>query len=99
MLILTEKLKLEIMLWRYIFVRVVGLVGCGILETLLKALILSKSLHKRKLDSLAYSCLMRVFAFILILVLKVSTVDFLIASIRVPKDIINWQKLESLNNY
>jgi hypothetical protein len=65
MLILTEKLKLEIMLWRYIFVRVVGLVGCGILETLSKALILSKSLNKRKLDSLAYSCGMRVFAYII----------------------------------
>jgi hypothetical protein len=99
MIISDEMLKLVKILLELHFVRVVGLGGCGILETLLKALILSKSLNKRKLDSLAYSCLMRVFAFILILVLKVSTVDFLIASIRVPKDIINWQKLESLNNY
>jgi hypothetical protein len=29
MLILTEKFKLEIMLWSYIFVRVYGLVGSG----------------------------------------------------------------------
>jgi len=29
MLILTEKLKLEIMLWSYMFVRVYGLVGGG----------------------------------------------------------------------
>jgi hypothetical protein len=41
---------------------VVGLGGCGTLETLSKALILSKSLNKRKLDSLADSCGMRVFA-------------------------------------
>jgi hypothetical protein len=62
--ILTEKLKLEIMLWSYIFVRVIGLGVCGLLlETLSKALILSKSLNKRKLDSLAYSCGMRVFAY------------------------------------
>ena len=60
--ILTEKLKLEIMLWSYIFVCVIGLGGCGTLETFSKALILSKSLNKRKLDSLADSCGMRVFA-------------------------------------
>jgi len=38
MLILTEKLKLEIMLWSYILVCVYGLVGGGILlETSSKA--------------------------------------------------------------
>jgi hypothetical protein len=47
-------------------VGVVGLVVVGILETLLKALILSKSLNKCKLDSLAYSYGMRVFAYIYI---------------------------------
>ena len=45
-------------------VGVVGLVVVGILETLSKALILSKSLNKCKLDSLAYSYGMRVFAYI-----------------------------------
>jgi hypothetical protein len=37
MLILTEKLKLEIMFWSYIFVRVYGLGVGGLLETLSKA--------------------------------------------------------------
>jgi hypothetical protein len=37
MLILTEKLKLEIVLWSYIFVCVFGLGVGGILETLSKA--------------------------------------------------------------
>ncbi len=50
--------------WSYIFVRVVGLGGCGTLETLSKALILSKSPKYSKLDSLAYNCGMRVFAYI-----------------------------------
>jgi hypothetical protein len=65
MLILTEKLKLEIMFVDHIFVRVVGLVvGFELLRLPRKLLILSKSLNKRKLDSLAYSCGMRVFAYI-----------------------------------
>ena len=65
MLSFNKKLMLEIMLWSYIFVCVIGLGGCGTLETFSKALILSKSLNKRKLDSLAYSCGMRVLACIL----------------------------------
>jgi hypothetical protein len=62
MLILTEKLKLEIIFVDHIFVRVVGLVVGLELSTSSKALILSKSLNKRKLDTLAYSCGMKVFA-------------------------------------
>ncbi len=50
----------------------VGLGGCGTLETLSKALILSKSLNKRKLDSLAYSCAMRVFAYIVVSVTQIN---------------------------
>jgi hypothetical protein len=66
MLILTEKLKLEIMFVDHIFVRVVGLVvGFELLRLCQKHLILSKSLNKHKLDSLAYSCGMRVFAYIM----------------------------------
>ena len=66
MLSFQKKLKLEIMFVDHILVRVVWLGGwVGTLETLLKALILSKSLKYSKLDSLAYNYWMRVFAYIL----------------------------------
>ncbi len=64
MLILTERLKLEIMLRSYIFCTCVWFGGWfGTLETSSKALILSKSPKYGKLDSLAYYYGMRVFAY------------------------------------
>ena len=53
MLNLKEKLKIVLTFVDHIFVRVGGWVGT--LETLSKALLLSKSLEYIKLDSLAYN--------------------------------------------
>ncbi len=65
MLISDEKLKLVKILLELHFGTCGWFGGCGTLKTLLKALILSKSLNKCKLDSLAYSFGMRVFAYMI----------------------------------
>jgi hypothetical protein len=59
-----EKLKLGKIHLELHFVCVVGLGVGGTLQTLSKALILSKSPKYSKLDSLAYNYGMRVFAYI-----------------------------------